>query len=144
MKTEHEASIEACRLLRERYIGLDHPNIAAYDDAYVKRNYLFEWDLFMTGWKLGSTLPILDKKIKPFTGDMWQFLLVNALRHLTEEQRAGLCFDLYCRSEIKELIDGKIQDVKNEKLQEEMERCKNDPEYFYKTYWEVKTDKPNS
>jgi hypothetical protein len=84
------------------------------------------------------------RKIKPFTGDMWQFLLVNALRFLTEEQRAGLCFDLYCRSEIKELIDGKIQDVKSEKLQEEMERCKNDPEYFYKTYWEVKTNKPNS
>ncbi len=91
-----------------------------------------------------AELNSFTKDIQPFTGDMWQFLLVNALRHLTEEQRAGLCFDLYCRSEIKELIDGKIQDVKNEKLQEEMERCKNDPEYFYKTYWEVKIDKPNS
>lgn len=27
---------------------------------------------------------------------------------------------------------------------EELEKCKNDPEYFYKTYWEVKSDKPNS
>jgi hypothetical protein len=91
-----------------------------------------------------TELKSFTKNINPFTGDMWQFLLVNALRFLTEEQRAGLCFDLYCRSEIKELIDGKIQDVKSEKLQEEMERCKNDPEYFYKTYWEVKTDKQNS
>ncbi len=54
MKTEEEASIEACRILREHYIGLDHPNIVAYDDAYVIRNYPLEWSLFMDGWKFGN------------------------------------------------------------------------------------------
>ena len=54
MKTEEEASEEACRILREHYIGLDHPNIATYDDAYIIRNYPLEWSLFMDGWKFGN------------------------------------------------------------------------------------------
>ena len=49
--TEEQASIEACRMLREHFIGMDHPNIAAYDDAYVIRNYQTEWSFFMDGWK---------------------------------------------------------------------------------------------
>ena len=50
--------------------------------------------------------------VQPFTGDMWRFLLVNAIRGLTEEQRAGLCFDLYCRSSIKDVIDKKIEEFR--------------------------------
>jgi len=38
-------------MLREHFIGMDHPNIAAYDDAYVIRNYPTEWSFFMDGWK---------------------------------------------------------------------------------------------
>lgn len=51
MTKEEIASKEACRILREHYIGLDHPNIDAYDDAYVINNYPFEWSLYMDGWK---------------------------------------------------------------------------------------------
>jgi len=54
MKTEDEASIAACKILREHFIGLDHPNIEAYDDDYVIRNYPFEWSLFMDGWKFNN------------------------------------------------------------------------------------------
>lgn len=53
--------------------------------------------------------------LQQFTGDMWSFLLVNALRCLTEEQRAGLCFDLYCRNELTESIDKKIEMLKMER-----------------------------
>lgn len=53
--------------------------------------------------------------LQPFTGEMWSFLLVNALRYLTEEQRAGLCFDLYCRNELTESIDEKIEMLKLER-----------------------------
>jgi len=53
--------------------------------------------------------------LQPFTGEMWSFLLVNALRCLTEEQRAGLCFDLYCRNEFTESIDKKIEMLKLER-----------------------------
>lgn len=49
----------------------------------------------------------------PFSGDMWAFLLNNALRCLTEEQRAGLCFDLYSRSSLKDEIDTKISQHKS-------------------------------
>lgn len=52
-----------------------------------------------------------DLNIKPFTGDMWRFLLQNALRCLTEEQKAGLCFDLYSRSKMRENIDKKIEEL---------------------------------
>lgn len=51
MKDEEIASKEACRILREHFIGLDHPNIDAYDDTYVINNYPFEWSLYMDGWK---------------------------------------------------------------------------------------------
>lgn len=51
MTEEDIASKEACRILREYHIGLDHPNIDAYDDTYVINNYPFEWGLFMEGWK---------------------------------------------------------------------------------------------
>ena len=51
MKDEKIASKEACRILREHFIGLDHPNIDAYDDTYVINNYPFEWSLYMDGWK---------------------------------------------------------------------------------------------
>lgn len=49
--TEDQASVEACRILREHFIGMGHPNIAAYDDAYVIKNYETEWSFFMEGWK---------------------------------------------------------------------------------------------
>jgi len=60
---------------------------------------------------LGAVMPSLQ----PFTGDMWSFLLVNALRCLTEEQRAGLCFDLYCRNDYTESIDKRIDLLKLER-----------------------------
>jgi len=59
---------------------------------------------------LGAVMPSLQ----PFTGEMWSFLLVNALRYLTEEQRAGLCFDLYCRNDYIESIDKRIELLKLE------------------------------
>lgn len=59
---------------------------------------------------LGAVIPSLQ----PFTGER-SFLLVNALRCLTEEQRAGLCFDLYCRNELTESIDKKIETLKLER-----------------------------
>ena len=49
------------------------------------------------------------------SGEMWSFLLVNALRCLTEEQRAGLCFDLYSRNEMTESIDERIRQLKEER-----------------------------
>lgn len=50
--------------------------------------------------------------LAPFTGDMLRFLLVNALRGLTEEQKSELCFDLYCRT-LTEVTDEKIKNFKN-------------------------------
>lgn len=58
---------------------------------------------------VGISLP------KKNTGEMWSFLLVNALRCLTEEQRASLCFDLYCRNELTESIDERIRKLKEER-----------------------------
>src|SRR3954467_584619 len=49
---------------------------------------------------------------EPLTSEMWTFLLVNALRSLTQEQQAGLCFDLYERNENKKAIDEKIAALK--------------------------------
>ncbi len=57
---------------------------------------------------------IASNSLQPFTGEMWSFLLANALRCLTEEQRAGLCFDLYSRNEQTESIDKKIELLKLE------------------------------
>jgi len=65
--------------------------------------------------KTESNTHDLMPSIQPFTGEMWSFLLVNALRFLTKEQRAGLCFDLYCRSEMVEVIDAKIESLKLER-----------------------------
>lgn len=56
-----------------------------------------------------------EQSIEPFTGEMSSFLLVNALRNLTEEQKAELCFDLYCRNELTESIDKKIENLKLER-----------------------------
>ena len=42
---------------------------------------------------------------KQNSGEMRAFLLVNALKCLNEEQRAGLCFNLYSRNELTESID---------------------------------------
>jgi hypothetical protein len=61
---------------------------------------------------LGFSLDSVKHTLQPFTCEMWSFLLVNALRSLKEEQRAGLCFDLYCRSDLREDIDKKISDLK--------------------------------
>ena len=47
---------------------------------------------------------------EPKSPEMWAFLLVNAMRNLTEEQRAGLCIDLYVRSEFKDYIDKRIKE----------------------------------
>jgi hypothetical protein len=58
---------------------------------------------------------VVMPSLQPFTGERWSFLLVNALRCLTEEQRAGLCFDLYCRNELTESIDKKIEILKFER-----------------------------
>lgn len=58
---------------------------------------------------VGTSLP------KRNSGEMWAFLLVNALRLLNEEQRAGLCFDLYSRNELTESIDERIRKLKEER-----------------------------
>jgi len=65
---------------------------------------------------IGDVMPSLQ----PFTGEMWSFLLVNALRNLTEEQRAGLCFDIYCRNELTVSIDKKIELLKLERKSNEV------------------------
>ena len=54
--TEDQASKIACQKLREHYIGMVHPNIEAYDDAYVIRNYPFEWGMFMGGWQTSKKI----------------------------------------------------------------------------------------
>jgi len=59
--------------------------------------------------------PVTEKDVPLFSGEMWSYLLVNALRCLTEEQRAGLCFDLYCRNAMTETIDKKIDQLKQER-----------------------------
>lgn len=63
--SEEDASKYACQTLRKQFIGLNHPNILAagdgigpYDDAYVIKNYPFEWKLFMEGWKLNNNKPL--------------------------------------------------------------------------------------
>lgn len=48
---------------------------------------------------------------KPFTGEMWTHLLVMALRFLNEEQRAGLCIDLYDRSNRRDKIRERIEEL---------------------------------
>lgn len=68
--------------------------------------------------------------IKPFTNEMWSLLLTNALNHLTEEQMAGLCFDLYCRSSKKEIIDEKIGNLKKEWVKTDERLPKNRQEVF--------------
>lgn len=54
MKTEEQASRYACEVLRKHFIKADHPNLSAYDDEYIKRNYLFEHSMFMLGWKYAN------------------------------------------------------------------------------------------
>jgi hypothetical protein len=56
--------------------------------------------------------PLIPAHIKPRTAEMWSFLLVNALRCLTEEQMAGLCIDLYVRSANWQYIDARIKEHK--------------------------------
>ena len=58
----------------------------------------------------------VDYSPKPFSGDMHNYLLVNALRLLTDEQRADLCFDLYSRIESRDIVDKRIEQLKNEQL----------------------------
>lgn len=58
---------------------------------------------------VGNSLPERN------SGEMWSFLLVNALRCLNEEQRAGLCFDLYSRNELTKSIDERICKLKEER-----------------------------
>lgn len=52
----------------------------------------------------------MTEKPKPFTGEMWAYLLVNALRYLNDDQRDGLCYDLFVRSTAKTEIQDKIND----------------------------------
>lgn len=51
MLTESEASKKACELLRKQFVFCNHPNIKAYDDDYIIRNYPDEWGWFMQGWQ---------------------------------------------------------------------------------------------
>ena len=50
IKTKEEASKYACQILRTHFVGLNHPNINAYDDDYIIRNYPYEYKLFMEGY----------------------------------------------------------------------------------------------
>lgn len=51
---------------------------------------------------------ILSRHTEEATVQDWAFILSNAIKHLKEEEIAGLCFDLYCRSSLQEVIDVKI------------------------------------
>jgi len=62
-----------------------------------------------------NPLPPSGFKPEPFTPEMWAYLLTLALRNLTEKQRAGLCFDLYSRSEMTDAIDARIEALKTER-----------------------------
>jgi len=42
---EQRVSSEACRILRERFIGSSPLHIDTYDDDYIIRNFFFEWSL---------------------------------------------------------------------------------------------------
>jgi hypothetical protein len=62
-----------------------------------------------------SLIPPPSFKPEPFTPEMWAYLLTLALRSLTEEQRAGLCFDIYSRSDMPDAIDARIEALKTER-----------------------------
>lgn len=53
------------------------------------------------------------------SGESWSLLLINALKNLNEEERAGLCFDLYSRSSETKTIDKKIKHLKLERKGDE-------------------------
>ena len=80
----------------------DHAGAIPYQDGF--KNEYVEWLE-----KIIESESSLN--IKPFSPEMWSFLLVNSLRSLTEEQRAGLCFDLYSRNGLKDTIDSKIEEL---------------------------------
>lgn len=48
----------------------------------------------------------------PQSNEMHAFLLVNALRLLSDEQQAKLCFDIYLRLENKCFVDQEIKKLK--------------------------------
>jgi len=50
LEKDTEASVIACQLLRVHFIPESHPNLAAYNDDYIIKNYPDEWSWFMQGW----------------------------------------------------------------------------------------------
>jgi hypothetical protein len=58
----------------------------------------------------------LFPSLQPFSSEIYNVLLVNILRCLDKQQKANLCFDLYCRSEMTENIDSKIRELKMEQI----------------------------
>lgn len=71
-----------------------------------------EWHTQYVKWLEQKIISLIDNPLQPWLGNMYSFLLVNALRSLNEEQRASLCFDLYSRNEQPESIDNKIELLK--------------------------------
>jgi len=79
------------------------------DKAYEEMEMAMEEYAELRLANVGISLPERN------SGEMWSFLLVNALRCLNEDQRAGLCFDLYSRNELTESIDERISKLKSER-----------------------------
>ena len=52
------------------------------------------------------------KRLLPASKEMVSFLLVNALRSLSEAQMADLCFSLYVKSGQSDVIDKRIEELK--------------------------------
>lgn len=45
---------------------------------------------------------------KPYTNEMHQYLFVNVLRFLTDEQKENICFDIFTRLSNKEKVKNRI------------------------------------
>jgi hypothetical protein len=88
MKTEEQASTYACEVLRKHYIRADHPNYSAYDDEYIKRNYLFEYSMFMIGWNYAN-----ECRTEPETNESIVLKLKPQLEGLAVSGESMTCVD---------------------------------------------------
>jgi len=119
--------ITAIKSKEERYnIWYLYKNETEKDKEFANfEKYLMSWrqcehHLGQRSWAIvkqasntkETRIDAISGSLQPFTGEMLSFLLVNALRYLSEEQRASLCFDLYCRNGLTEVIDDKIESIK--------------------------------
>jgi hypothetical protein len=103
-ETLEEASKYACQILREHFIGLNHPNIVAvgdnigpYDDAYIIRNYPFEWNLFIDGAKWQAEQLFKDDAIKTLEAGM--VILLKKIERMYDKEDLKKAFFSGCQSE---------------------------------------------